>query len=285
MLHLRYVRCDVFSHRPFGGNPLAVFTDARGLQTATMQALALEMNLSETVFILPATSGGSARIRIFTPRAELQFAGHPTIGAAFVLARPLQTDRLVLETGAGLIPVVIEREGADPRAAWLDQPLPEASDHPEPELLLRALGLSGAATPIKRYHFGITHVVVQLERTEQVVALRPDLASLKHIGPVGVVVFAQDDATIRARVFVPGLGVAEDPATGSAVAPMLMHLHQHQRLGQHRSVVILQGQELGRPSELKGDLLFDGDRPVQIRVGGECVLLGRGEWQIPGQVA
>lgn len=285
MLHLRYVRCDVFSHRPFGGNPLAVFTDARGLETATMQAIALEMNLSETVFLLPSTSGGSAKIRIFTPRTELDFAGHPTLGAAFVLARPLQSDRLVLETGAGLIPVEVEREGADPRAAWIELPLPEASEQREPGHLLRALGLSGAVTPIKRYHFGITHVVVQVERAEQVVAVTPDMASLKHLGPIGVVVFAQDGATLRARVFVPGLGVPEDPATGSAVAPMLLHLYDHQRLGQQGGVTISQGQELGRPSELRGELLFDGERPVRIRVGGECVLLGRGEWQLPGQVA
>lgn len=285
MLHLRYVRCDVFSHRPFGGNPLAVFTDARAIEAATMQAIALEMNLSETVFLLPAMSGGSAKIRIFTPRAELDFAGHPTIGAAFVLARPLQTDRLLLETGAGLIPVEVEREGADPRAAWIELPLPEASEHHEPELLLRALGLSGAVTPIKRYHFGITHVVVQAERAEQVVALTPDMASLKQLGPVGVVVFAQDGAALRVRVFVPGLGVAEDPATGSAVAPMLLHLYEHACLGQQRSVTVSQGLELGRPSELRGELLFDGDRPVKIRVGGDCVLLGRGEWQLPGQVA
>lgn len=285
MLHLRYVRCDVFGHRPFGGNPLAVFTDARGLKTATMQAIALEMNLSETVFLLPATCGGSAKIRIFTPRAELEFAGHPTIGAAFVVARPLQTDRLVLETGAGLIPVQIEREGADPRGAWIELPLPEASPQAESELLLRALGLSDAITPIKRYHFGITHVVAQVEHAEQVTALTPDFTSLKHFGPVGIVVFAADGARLRARVFVPGLGVAEDPATGSAVGPLLLHLHDHAQLGSQRSITISQGQELGRPSELRGQLLFDDDRPTRIRVGGDCVLLGRGEWQLPGQVA
>lgn len=285
MLRLRYVRCDVFSHRPFGGNPLAVFTDGRGLEASTMQAIALEMNLSETVFILPAASGGTARIRIFTPRVELGFAGHPTLGAAFVLARPLQSDRLQLETGAGVISAYIEREGADPRAVWLDLPLPEVSDQPDPETVLRALGLSGAVTPIRRYTFGFTHVLIQLEHAEQVSSLAPDLAALRPLGPVGVVVFAADGATVHARVFVPGVGVAEDPATGSAAAPIALHLHTQARLGELRSLTISQGQELGRPSELRAALQFEGDRLTRIRVGGDCVLLGRGEWQLPGQVA
>lgn len=285
MLHLRHVRCDVFSRRPFGGNPLAVFTDGRGLEASTMQAIALEMNLSETVFILPATAGGTAKIRIFTPRVELSFAGHPTLGAAFVLARPLQSDRMVLETGVGLIPVQIEREGADPRAAWIELPLPAVEAQPNPDALLRALGLSGAVTPIRRYHFGITHVLVQTETAAQVASLAPDLPTLSSLGPVGIVVFAQDGTSVRARVFVPGVGVAEDPATGSAVAPIALHLYEQARLGESRSITISQGQELGRPSELQAALQFDGEHLARIRVGGECVLLGRGEWQLPGQVA
>jgi trans-2,3-dihydro-3-hydroxyanthranilate isomerase len=285
MLHLRYVRCDVFSHRPFGGNPLAVFTDGRGLNTSTMQAIALEMNLSETVFVLPPTSGGTAKIRIFTPRVELGFAGHPTLGAAFVLGRPLQSDRLCLETGMGLIQVQIEREGATPRAAWLELPLPQVEDQSDGERLLRALGLPGAVTPIRRYSFGITHVLVQLEHAAEVASLKPDFAALAQFGKVGIVVFAHDAGSVRARVFVPGVGVAEDPATGSAVAPIALHLYQHGRLGEQRDITISQGQELGRPSELKALLKFDGEHLAEVQVGGECVVLGRGEWQLPGRVA
>lgn len=285
MIHARYVRCDVFSHQPFGGNPLAVFTDGRGLETSTMQAIAREMNLSETVFVLPAMSGGHLRIRIFTPRVELDFAGHPTIGAAFVLSRPLQTDRLLLETAVGNVTARIDREGADPRAAWLDLPLPEVLTHEDPDALLRALGLRGVVTPIARYRYGITHVLVQVEHAEQVAQLSPDMTALERLGPIGVVVFAQSEGAVRARVFVPGAGVAEDPATGSAVAPIALHLYRNARLGAVRSLAIEQGSELGRPSELMANLQFKGEQLERIHVGGECVLLGRGEWQLPGQAS
>src|SRR6266516_1005165 len=110
MARFSYVVCDVFTDRPLAGNQLAVFTDARGLDAETMQALAREINFSESTFVLPAESGGHARIRIFTPLAEIPFGGHPTLGAAFVLAGPLQTPELRLETGRGIVPVRLERE-------------------------------------------------------------------------------------------------------------------------------------------------------------------------------
>jgi trans-2,3-dihydro-3-hydroxyanthranilate isomerase len=282
MQRLRYVRCDVFSSRPLGGNPLAVFTDARGLDANTMQALALEMNLSESVFVLPATAGGLAKIRIFTPRVELAFAGHPVLGAAFVLARPLQTDDLLLETGTGNLNVHVEREGADPRAAWVDLPLPEVSPFTDDAKLLRALGVSVAVTPILRYTYGITHILVQLENEADVARLAPDYAALATFGPVGIVAFAQAGPIVRARVFVPGAGVPEDPATGSAVSPIATHLYNHAKNKPGKLITISQGREIGRPSELKAALQLDGDRLQRVSVGGECVLLGRGEWQLPG---
>src|SRR5436189_5670359 len=109
---LRYVVADVFTDRPLAGNQLAVFTDGREAEDATMQALARELNLSETVFVLPPSEGGHARIRIFTPATELPFAGHPVLGSAFVLAAPMQLGEIRLETEAGIIPVALEREGA-----------------------------------------------------------------------------------------------------------------------------------------------------------------------------
>lgn len=284
MLRLRYVRCDVFSSQPFGGNPLAVFTDARQLDPSTMQAIALEMNLSETVFILPADRGGTAKIRIFTPKVELDFAGHPSIGAAFVLARPLQTDHLVLEAGVGDIAVHVDRDGALPRGASLDLSLPEVATFEDPSALLTGLGLSEAITPICRYRFGITHVLVQVASADQVASITPDLPTLSALGPIGIVVFAQQGPTIRARVFVPAMGVAEDPATGSAVAPIALHIHSHATTPIGRTLSITQGLELGRPSELRAELVFEGDSLTRIRVGGDCVLLGRGEWQLPGRV-
>src|SRR5690348_1233613 len=124
MTTLRYVIADVFTDTPLEGNPLAVFTDARALDDATMQRLAKETNLSETVFVLPPEEGGHARIRIFTPVKELQFAGHPTLGSAFVLGGPLQADEILLETARGIVAVALEREG--PRLVFgrMTQPIP-----------------------------------------------------------------------------------------------------------------------------------------------------------------
>src|SRR5437867_6910830 len=122
MPEFRYVVADVFTDKPLTGNQLAVFTDARELEDATMQALAREMSFSETVFVLPAEGDGHARIRIFTPASELPFAGHPTLGSAFVLAQPLQLVEIRLETGSGTVPVRLEREGARITFGWMTQP-------------------------------------------------------------------------------------------------------------------------------------------------------------------
>src|SRR5262245_43847159 len=125
MRPLRYVVCDVFTDRALTGNQLAVFTDARDLDDALMQALAREMNFAESTFVLPAAAGGHARIRIFTPRVEVPFAGHPTLGTAFVVGEATQLRDVVLETGAGLVPVRLEREGAQVRFGWMTQPVPQ----------------------------------------------------------------------------------------------------------------------------------------------------------------
>src|SRR3954452_18317763 len=127
MRRLRYVVCDVFTDRPLEGNQLAVFTDARDLTDADMQSLAREMNFSESTFVLPPTvEGADVRIRIFTPGNELPFAGHPTLGSAFVLAAPLQLPVIRLEPRAGVVPVELEREGPKIVFGWMDQPIPEA---------------------------------------------------------------------------------------------------------------------------------------------------------------
>src|SRR5438128_4671907 len=122
---LRYVVADVFTDVPLAGNQLAVFTDGRDVADETMQKLAREMNFSETVFVLPAEAGGHARIRIFTPGVELPFAGHPVLGSAFVLGMPLQLGEIRLETGSGVVPVTLEREGARIVFGWMRQPIPE----------------------------------------------------------------------------------------------------------------------------------------------------------------
>src|SRR5439155_646818 len=144
----RYVVADVFTDTPLAGNPVAVFTDARGLSGEEMQRLARELNLSESVFVLPAEAGGHARIRIFTPGIEMQFAGHPTLGTAFVLAAPMQLIEIRLETGAGIVPVVLEREG--PRIVFgrMAQPIPSWEPYEEEEALLRAVGVERSEPPV-----------------------------------------------------------------------------------------------------------------------------------------
>src|SRR5881409_3435504 len=158
MPEFRYVVADVFTDTPLAGNPVAVFTDARGLGDEEMQRLAKELNLSETVFVLPAELGGHARIRIFTPEVELQFAGHPTLGAAFVLGQPMQLIEIRLETGAGIVAIALEREGPKVVFGRMDQPVPTWELWPEPELLLEAIGVAESGLPVEVYDNGVQHV-------------------------------------------------------------------------------------------------------------------------------
>src|SRR5216117_3036008 len=138
---LRYVVADVFTDRPLAGNQLAVFTDGRNVDDETMLALARELNFSETVFVLPPSEGGHARIRIFTPTMELPFAGHPVLGAAFVLAAPLQLGEIRLETGSGVVPVALEREGARITFGWMSQPVPRWEPFAQAQEMFELLGV------------------------------------------------------------------------------------------------------------------------------------------------
>ena len=164
MASYRYVVADVFTDRPLTGNALAVFTDARGLDDEAMQSLARETNLSETVFVLPPEQGGTARIRIFTPRAELPFAGHPTLGAAFVLGLPLQRNVIELETLVGIVPVVLERDSRGGIAfGRMTQPVPRV-EAVEAGPVLAALGVDEESVlPVERYDNGAQHILVGLE--------------------------------------------------------------------------------------------------------------------------
>ncbi len=212
MPEFRYVICDVFTDRPLEGNPLAVFTDARAIPEALLQPLAREMHLSETVFCYPARAGGHVRIRIFTPGHELPFAGHPVLGAAFVLAAPLQLPEIVLETGVGPVPVRIERDG--PRIVFgrMVQPVPRVEAVADPAPLLRALGVARAALPVELYDNGPRHVFVALDSEAQVAALQPDFQALARLYPRGTTnCFAGEGRRWKTRAFAPGAGVAGGP--------------------------------------------------------------------------
>jgi trans-2,3-dihydro-3-hydroxyanthranilate isomerase len=276
---LPYQLCDVFTDRALTGNPLAVFTDAQGLDTATMQALAREMNLSESTFVFPGDEGCEARIRIFTPAVELPFAGHPTLGTAFVLGAAIAGELVRLRTEAGIIPVRLTRQAGRPTFGWMQQPLPHQEPFPRADALLAALGVSprDQAVPIELYDNGPRYVYVQVESPAEVTALSPDMGRLAALGRLAISVFARDGARWKCRVFVPGAGVPEDPATGSAAGPLAYHLARHGQIGFGDEILIEQGLELGRPSRLHARAVGSAARLAALEVGGAAVVIGGGE--------
>jgi trans-2,3-dihydro-3-hydroxyanthranilate isomerase len=277
----RYVVCDVFTDTPLAGNQLAVFTDARGLETETMQALAREMNFSETTFVFPPQQGGHAAIRIFTPYVELQFAGHPTLGTAFVLGGPLQLLEIKLETGAGIVPVQLEREGARIVFGRMTQPLPTIAPFEGEQELLAALGVERSELPVEVYDNGMQHVYVCLGSPDEVAALEPDVAVLDKLPPaLGVNCFACEGTRWKTRMFAPAGGVREDPATGSAAGPLALHAARYGRIPFGEEIEISQGVEIGRPSTLYARVDGSADAVERIEVGGSAVIVARAELQI-----
>jgi trans-2,3-dihydro-3-hydroxyanthranilate isomerase len=279
MAAYRYVITDVFTDRPLTGNQLAVFTDARELPEELMQPLAREMNFSETVFVLPPEQGGHARIRIFTPSDELPFAGHPVLGTAFVLAGPLQLPEIRLETGSGIVPIVLEREGARITFGWMSQPVPRWERFERADEVLAALDVE-SELPVDRYLLGPTHVYVALRDRDAVAALEPDFGALKSFGLIGINCFAGEGTRWKTRMFAAGAGVAEDPATGSAAGPLAIHLARHGRTAYGDELVIEQGAEIGRPSTLYARARGEGDRVDTVEVGGSAVIVARGEFSL-----
>jgi trans-2,3-dihydro-3-hydroxyanthranilate isomerase len=316
MPSFRYVVADVFTDKPLEGNQVAVFTDAREIPENMLQPLAKEMAFSETVFVYPSgwemptrhepprgtdaegasvrerneetvfvrrsAGDGHVRIRIFTPAAEIPFAGHPTLGTAFVLAGPLQLDEIRIETGNGVVPVRLEREGARIVFGRMSQPVPSVEPFGEREgELLAALGVEGSELPIEVYDNGIKHVYVALGAEEQVAALRPDLGALTSFDAVlGVNCFAGSGTRWKTRMFAPAGGVPEDPATGSAAGPLALHLARHGRISFGQEIEISQGAELKRPSTLYARVDGSADRVERVEVGGSAVVVARGEFRL-----
>ena len=272
----RFVVADVFTDVPFAGNQLAVFTDAREIPEDRLQPLAREINFSETVFVYPAAGEGHARIRIFTPALELPFAGHPVLGTAFVLGGPLQLDELRLETGAGVVPVRLERDGSRIAFGWMAQPPFSFEPYGRAEELLALLGVEESGLPVEAYLQGPGHVLIELASPEAVAALRPNSDALLELSPYGTVCYARDGESWKARVFVPAHGVLEDAATGSAAGPLALHLARHGRIGFGDEIVIQQGAEIGRPSTLHAV----ARSPEEVEVGGSSVVVARGEFRL-----
>lgn len=281
MATFRYVIADVFTDAPLEGNGLAVFTDARELPEKTLQPLAREMNLSETVYVYPAEQGGHARIRIFTPMDELPFAGHPVLGTAFVLASPLQLPEIVLETGKGPISVRLEREDGRISFGWMTQPVPSVEAFPAEAEILAAVGVERSELPVELYDNGLRHVYIALPSVEAVEALEPDLQALKRLqGIVGTNCFAGAGDRWKTRMFAPADGVPEDPATGSAAGPLACHLARHGWIDFGSEIVISQGAEIRRPSTLHARASGSAESIESVEVGGSAVVVARGEFQL-----
>jgi trans-2,3-dihydro-3-hydroxyanthranilate isomerase len=296
----RYAIWDVFTSKPFAGNPLAVVLDAGGLDTEAMQAIAREFNLSETVFVLPARlPAHTAYIRIFTPFTELQFAGHPTVGAAIQLAddrisgAAADCDALiVLEEGIGSVRVgVVGRRGHAPYAEFDVPKLPELAGGPaHDDRIAAALGLAPqeigfANHKPTQYDAGTAFTFVPVRdleaiRRAQIVASHWDDAFRSSSGKVFVYCHEtiQHNAAFHARMFAPGLGVPEDPATGSAAAAFSAVIQRFDQLPEGTSEFLIeQGIEMGRPSEIKLEIEVDGRKLKRVRIGGYACLVMRGK--------
>lgn len=273
---LPYVLLDVFSETPLEGNQLAVFTDPGEAAAERMQALARELKLAESVFALAPRSGGNVRVRIFTPSAELPFAGHPVLGSAVLLALASERERVELETGAGTVAVRVQREGARRGFGWMSQPLPSWSAFERERELLAALGVARSGLPVEVYENGPRHVYVEHESAEALAALDPDTRALGALGELTVSCFAGAGARFTTRVFCPALGVPEDAATGSAAGPLAVHLARHGRISFGQQIEISQGAAIARPSLLHARVRGERERLEEVEVGGAAVIVGAG---------
>jgi trans-2,3-dihydro-3-hydroxyanthranilate isomerase len=279
---------DVFTETPFEGNPLAVFPDARDLDGATMQRIAREMNLSETVFVLPGPGESvAAKLRIFTPASELPFAGHPTIGTAFVLATSgvlAGITRFAFEEGVGAVPVRVDP--GPPFLAWLTTPpVTFGSTFTDREAVAAALGVARGElcdnVPAQVASAGSPLVFVALRSEAAVDRCTFDARKARAVfgaeGKTGVYVFAQRDGGAYSRMFAPDNGIAEDPATGGATGPLAAFLFEHGLLAARDGLALTveQGTHMGRRSILR--ILISGDGAQRrIEVGGAAVALMEG---------
>jgi trans-2,3-dihydro-3-hydroxyanthranilate isomerase len=281
MREIPYELCDVFTDRALAGNALAVFIEADDLSGPMMQALARETNLSESAFVLPAaTAGADARIRIFTPTMELPFAGHPTLGTAFVLAARRQKEVLEIETGRGVVNVRVIQQPGRVGFGWMNQPLPRIQPFGPVAELVAALRVPGSTLPVELYDNGPHYVYVERETPTEIAELTPDFSRLAALGSTAFCVYARKGERWKCRVFAPGEGIVEDPATGAAAGPLAVHLARHGRIAFGEKIVIEQGVEIGRPSTLHARALGAPDRLEAVEVGGNALIVGQGAFRL-----
>ncbi|HSV89923.1 MAG TPA: PhzF family phenazine biosynthesis protein [Nitrospiraceae bacterium] len=299
---LKFYQADVFTVQPFGGNPVAVFPNAQGLTDFELQQIAREMNLSETVFVLPPTDEAAVvRLRIFTPTQEIPFAGHPVLGTFYVLAQLgliAVTDgitRVMQECNIGLFPVEIHaREGQITRVV-MTQPKPlflGSMDETEDLFhIAKALGLPkyqivDTKAPVMVVSTGLPVVIVPVRALTAVRSIEPDASAIvdmcERFGTNGILVYTtmtvEDHATVHTRMFAPAIGILEDPATGSASGAMGAYLVHNGlvEVGPLTEIIIEQGYEIGRPSRILVQVESDDDAIQTVKVGGQVVMVVEG---------
>jgi trans-2,3-dihydro-3-hydroxyanthranilate isomerase len=297
----RYVTVDVFTDRAFGGNPLAVVLDADGLSTEQMQAIATEFNYSETTFVLPPREAGhDAHVRIFTPTAEIPFAGHPNVGTAFVLASRAARapERLLFEEKAGLVPLAILKSGGRVIGAELTAPQPlKRSTAFSSEKAAACISLSAADIRTDRHvphivSVGMPFLVAELASREALRRAKPDATgfadALPCDGAFAIYFYTRDVPAsespfdLQARMFFPGTsGLTEDPATGSATVAAAALLADIDSTGAvELKLRIGQGFDMGRPSLLLTRVAKRGGKIVAAHVGGGCVTMMEGTFAV-----
>lgn len=268
-----FVTADVFTDTALTGNQLAVFVDGDAVPEHLMQPLAKEIGFAETVFVCEGD-----RIRIFTPTVEMLFAGHPTLGTGYVLTRRRGIDAITLVTGRGPVSLTFDTNGR----GRMRQPLPTIEPWAgDLEAFFAALGVKGSQYPIDVYDNGVRHVYVVLASDNEVADLRPDFSRLGALAPnEGVNCVAGRGARWKSRMFGMGLGMNEDAATGWAAGPLAVHLARYGVVPWGTELTITQGVEMGRPSTLYAVAVGDRDEVTSVDVAGDCVVVGRGVFEL-----
>jgi trans-2,3-dihydro-3-hydroxyanthranilate isomerase len=299
---LKFYQADVFTSQPFGGNPVAVFPDAKGLTDDQLQQIAREMNLSETVFVFPPTDPAAVvRLRIFTPTQEIPFAGHPVLGAFYILAQlglitaKETVTRVMQECNIGLFPVELHAEDGHVVRVVMSQPKPEfLGPVDEVEDIYKvaiALGLAkhviaDTKWPLEVVSTGLPVLIVPVRTLTAVRSIRPDASAItdvcRRFGANGILVFTtvtvESFASVHTRMFAPAIGILEDPATGSASGALGAYLVQNGvvDVGPTTEIIVEQGYEIDRPSRILVQVESDDDVIQEVKVGGHCVMVLEG---------
>ncbi|MGM0581075.1 MAG: PhzF family phenazine biosynthesis protein [Bacteroidota bacterium] len=296
---IKFQLFDVFTSKAFGGNQLAIFDDADGLTAQQMLTIAKELNLSESVFLNKPVQDADAKMRIFTPGIELPTAGHPTIGTAFYLLKekgisPKKENELLLEQKIGNLKVQYEKNEGEVSKILMEQPLPKFEQtFKDKKLVASLLSIEEeeieADFPCRIVNCGNPFLIIPIKtlKSVQKLKLNTELFNeiLDEIFITGVMAFTMEtqnpEHITHSRMFAPHIGVAEDPATGSAHGPLASYLHNYNMADLSELSIGEQGYELGRPSQVKMKIVQEDGKISKVLVGGSCVHIGIGEIRMP----